>query len=219
MDDRSIERDLSLMRMPTPVKALATCIIITLAFGMVGALGQIFVHDIIPTFFSNDGQVVESHSKGREMEMKPPAGETAPSGRGDLFSDLSPVKAKPKRVPVYKNAQFVWTLKWTHIHLFGMNAIFILMGAITLGLNTSARARTWLVVLPFAGVLIDILAMWLKGFVSPIFFWLHVPGGGIFAVVFFYVSTRALLEMWGRPKSEAEAPLIHDGRTANRSFP
>ena len=63
-------------------------------------------------------------------------------------------------------------------------------------LDAGLRLRTWLIVLPFVGVLIDIAAMWLKGFVSPIFFWLHLPGGGIFGLVFVYVSLRALWEMW-----------------------
>jgi len=201
MDERTIEPKISLMRMSTPVKALATCIIVTLAFGMIGALGQIYVHDIIPTFFSgDDSKSVESSSKHHDMERKEHTSEATSSVRGDLFADLSPEKQKPKKMPIYKNEQFVWTLKWTHIHLFGMNMIFILMGAITIGLNVSSKSRTWLVVLPFIGILIDILAMWLKGFVSPVFFWLHVPGGGIFAVVFFYVSIRALWEMWGRPR-------------------
>jgi hypothetical protein len=137
--------------------------------------------------------------------MKEQTGETTSSGRGDLFADLSPEKPEPKKMPIYQNEQFVWTLKWTHIYLFGMNMIFIMMGAITLGLNISSKFRTWLVILPFIGVLIDILAMWLKGFVSPVFFWLHVPGGGIFAVVFFYVSIRALWEMWDIPKNKSLA--------------
>ncbi len=206
MDDKLIEQKLLLMGTPTPVKALATCIIITMAFGMLGALGQIYVHDIIPTFFSDDGEKeLQSTSKMHDMGMKATDTGGTTSGRGDLFSDLSPVKKEPKKIPLLKNEQFVWTLKWTHIHLFGMNMIFILMGAITFGLNISLKSRTWLVVLPFIGVLIDILAMWLKGFVSPLFFWLHVPGGGIFAVVFFYVSIRALWEMWGRPQKDALA--------------
>lgn len=206
MDERLIEPKISLMRMPTPVKALATCIIVTLAFGMMGAIGQIYVHDIIPTFFPDDeGNAVESSSTRHDMEMKEKNSEATSSGRGDLFSDLLPEKPEPKKMPVYKNEQFVWTLKWTHIHLFGMNTIFILMGAITLGLNVNLRLRTWLVVLPFIGVLLDISAMWLKGFVSPVFFWLHVPGGGMFAIVFFYVSIRALWEMWGSPKHRSFA--------------
>ena len=34
-----------------PAKALVTAIIVTMAIAMIGALGQIIVHDIIPTFF------------------------------------------------------------------------------------------------------------------------------------------------------------------------
>ena len=70
------------------------------------------------------------------------------------------------------------------------------MGGITYFLNLSSRARTWLIVLPFLGILIDITAMWLKAYISPSFFWLHVPGGGLFAIVFCFVSLRALWEMW-----------------------
>ena len=121
--------------------------------------------------------------------------------RGDLFSDLSTTETQPKKTPFYAGEQFVWTLKWTHIHLFGMSMIFIFMGVISLLLDADPKIRTWLIVLPFIGVLIDILAMWLKGFVSPAFFWLHIPGGGIFVLIFGYVSLRALWEMWFRPAS------------------
>lgn len=194
-------------KMSTPAKALATCIIITLAFGMVGALGQIYIHDIIPTFFSDPGNGDSEMSAGHHGDKMSNSDQaTMPAaGRGDLFSDLAQKKAEPKEVPLYRNAQFVWTLKWSHIHLFGMNMIFILMGAITLPLNISTKARTWLVVLPFVGVLLDIFAMWLKGFVSPVFFWLHLPGGGLFGAVFAYVSLRALWEMWGKPRAVSPA--------------
>jgi hypothetical protein len=67
-------------------------------------------------------------------------------------------------------------------------------------LDASSRLRSWLIALPFVGVLVDILAMWLKGFVSPVFFWLHIPGGGVFALIFGYVSLRALWEMWIKPE-------------------
>jgi len=146
-----------------------------------------------------------------------PAGERkggAPA-RGDLFSDNTgeePGEAQnprgdllgeaPAPVPagmgpmLMDNKQFVWLLKWTHIHLFGMSMIFIFMGAIAVFLNMSPAARAWLVALPFAGVLVDIAAMWLKTYVSPVFFWLHVPGGGLFGIIFIFVSLRALGEMW-----------------------
>lgn len=181
-----------LAEFPLPAKALVTLIILTMAFAMVGASGQIIVHDIIPTFFSEE-QMAE-HSAG-EIESPPlPEASNGASGRGDLFAMETPEEKAPK--PFYKEEQFVWTLRWTHIHLFGMNMIFIFLGAITLFLDLSGRTRAWLIVLPFVGVLVDIAGVWLKGYISPAFFWLHVPGGVLFGVIFIFVSLRALWEMW-----------------------
>jgi len=188
--------------MSVPTKALATCIILTLTFGMLGALGQIVVHDIIPTFYSkNISRDMSPSSAGHGSKSTGHSELNSTPKRGDLFSVLSPAATQPKDKPFYKNEQCVWTLKWTHIHLFGMSMIFIFMGIISLLSDAGSKFRTWLIILPFIGVLIDILAMWLKGFVSPVFFWLHIPGGGIFALIFGYVSLRALWEMWFKPAS------------------
>mgnify|MGYP001817038732 CR=1 FL=1 len=194
-------RRMTLALMPTSAKALATCIIGVLAMGMLGALGQIVVHDIIPTFFSQSGvsdSVLPPDAIHDGMNQSPST--PAEANRGDLFADL-PTMEKKSGIRFYQQEQFVWTLKWTHIHLFGMSMIFIFVGAITIWLDTGSTLRTWLVVLPFIGVLVDIMAMWLKAFVSPVFFWLHIPGGGLFAAIFGYVSLRALWEMWFRPAS------------------
>lgn len=194
-----------LAQFPVPAKALISCIILTMAVAMLGALGQIVIHDIIPTFFADSSTMDPA---GMSMEAMPesgsPADKTSPSKRGDLFSDDAPVAEEmAQSMPLYKTEQFVWTLKWTHIHLFGMNMIFIFMGFIAIFLNMRTRWKTLLVVLPFAGVLIDIATMWLKGYVSPAFFWLHIPGGGLFGFSFFYVSLRALWEMWWMRKNYA----------------
>jgi len=74
--------------------------------------------------------------------------------------------------------------------------LFIFMGAITLFLDLGARARAWLIALPFLGVFIDIAAMWLQIYISPVFFWLHIPGGGLFGVIFCFVMIKAIVEMW-----------------------
>jgi len=178
--------------LPVPAKALVTMVILTMAIAMLGALGQIIVHDIIPTFFAEEQMAGYSAS---EMEAVTSPGEgAATSERGDLFAS-PPLKEKVAE-PLYKTEQFVWTLKWTHIHLFGMNMIFIFMGAITLFLDLTAKTRAWLIVLPFVGVLVDIAAVWLKGYISPAFFWLHVPGGALFGTILVFVSFRALKEMW-----------------------
>ncbi len=192
----------TLAEFPVPAKALVSVVILTMAIAMVGALGQIIVHDIIPTFFSGQPSGhLDSTEKLDTNESK--ESDQAPSVRGDLFSEESLQVETPKKQTWYLTEQFVWTLKWTHIHLFGMNMIFIFMGAITLFLNVSNRARTWLIILPFLGVLIDIATMWLKGYISPAFFWLHIPGGGLFGIAFVIVSARAFWEMYGVRKNYA----------------
>ena len=195
----------TLRQFPLPVKALISCIILTIMIAMTGALGQIIVHDIIPTFFDESEMTDQSEmSMGAMSDSGSDAEGTSASDRGDLFADDATADETPaESIPFYKTEQFVWTLKWTHIHLFGMNMIFIFMGAIAIFLDASTRWKTLLVVLPFAGVLIDIASMWLKAFVSPVFFWLHIPGGVLFGFCFFYVSLRAFWEMWWMRKNYA----------------
>jgi hypothetical protein len=182
------ENGFRLYRLSLPAKAVATSILLTLSLGLVGAVGQIVVHDIIPTFYSG------SHDSHGRMAPEGPGNGRLP-GRGDLFSDLSPAETGEDRA-FYEEEQFVWILKWSHIHLFGMNIIFIILCGVTLLLSLDQKIKTWLIVLPFAGVFIDIAAVWLKVFVSPYFFWLHLPGGGMFGLVFLTVFFRAIWEMW-----------------------
>lgn len=177
----------TLRQFPLPAKVLVTVIMLTMTVGMLGALGQIVIHDIIPTFFSPESNPDVS---------QPPQAPTRNDKRGDLFSNLPESSPKKLQEPFYKSEQFVWTLKWTHIHLFGMSMIFILLGAVVVFLNLRADVRAWLIALPFLGVWIDIASMWLKGFISPAFFWLHIPGGGLFGAVFIFVFFRGLYEMW-----------------------
>ena len=187
----------TLAHFPVAAKALVTAIIAVMGIALLGALGQIIVHDIIPTFFAEKMSAAHTENEGHANDqLKESSSEGLLSERGDLFSDLSLEDKELEVQPFYKNEQFIWLLKWTHIHLFGMNIIFIFMGAIAVFLNVGKRIRTWLVVLPFIGVLIDIAAMWLKTYVSQIFFWLHIPGGGLFLSVFMFISIRALMEMW-----------------------
>ena len=66
----------TLKQFPLPAKVLVTAIILTMAVGMVGALAQIILHDVIPTFFSSD-----SNPKTTE----PPQADPETEERGDLF--------------------------------------------------------------------------------------------------------------------------------------
>ncbi len=185
----------TLALLPLPGKVLVMVIILTMAVALFGAVGQIIVHDIIPTFFS-DQQSDHSDDPVKSEPSASKADDQASTSRGDLFSETPVQTEVAKEKPFYQDEQFVWTLKWTHIHLFGMNMIFIFMGAITLFLNISIKARTWLITLPFIGVWVDIATVWLKGYVSPAFFWLHVLGGGLFGTIFVIVSARSFWEMF-----------------------
>lgn len=182
-----------LKHFPVPGKVLVTAVLCSIAIGLMGAIGQILLHDILPTFYKSSPAGHINHSV-----TKVPV-----DSRGDLFADSAsrPQAEQPK--PFYESDQFVWTLKWTHIHLFGMNIIFIFVGFITAFLDLSSRTKSWLIALPFIGILIDIAGVWLKGYVSPRFFWLHIPGGGLFGVVFIFVFARAAYEMWGSSSQKA----------------
>ncbi|MGB5985803.1 MAG: hypothetical protein WBG37_10900 [Desulfobacterales bacterium] len=183
-----------LAQLPNSGKMLVTIVIVALSLGMAGALGQIVVHDIIPTFFS----VQANENPG--PQWKETTGSSGAGERGDLFGDLDQKSSGAhSSVPSGPSSeQFVWLLKWTHIHLFGMTMIFIFVGGITLFLNLKDVIKTWLVILPFIGVWLDIGAMWLKAYVSSHFFWLHIPGGGLFGSVFGFVALQAIWEMWGQ---------------------
>ena len=58
----------TLAAFPRPAKALVSVVILTLAVAMTGALGQIIVHDIIPTFYSD--QSSEDQSTHTMEDMK-----------------------------------------------------------------------------------------------------------------------------------------------------
>ena len=197
----------TLAQFPIPAKALVSSIILTMMLAMLGALGQIVIHDIIPTFWAESETTDPTGMSMKGMSDSGSAADKAlSSGRGDLFAEESPVEEETTQsIPFHKTEQFVWTLKWTHIHIFGMNMIFIFMGGIAVFLKMRTKWKTLLVVLPFAGILIDIATMWLKAFVSPAFFWLHIPGGGLFGFAFFYVSLRAFWEMWWMRRNYAVA--------------
>lgn len=169
---------------PLPWKALVTVIIIIIAIGFAGAVGQIIVHDIIPTFW------------GEKKLLKNDLGEQHKGKftRGDIFATIpSHQKAKP----FYKTDEFIFALKFTHIHIFGMGAIFIIIGVIVLFLDLGVKARIWLIILPFIGVIIDLVSVWLKIFIHPALFWLHIPGGMLFGVIFAVDTVLMLWQMWG----------------------
>jgi hypothetical protein len=167
---------------PLPGKALVTMIVLMMSIGMGGALGQIIVHDIVPTFWGKEAPAAQETSQVEEV----------PATRGDLFAETTEVEKEA--IPFHETDEFIFALKFTHLHLFGMSGIFILMGVIVLFLEASIKTRTWLIVLPFIGIIVDLASVWLKIFIHPAFFWLHIPGGLLFGVVFAIQAVMMLRE-------------------------
>lgn len=73
----------SLRTWPTTGKVLVTMIVIMMSIGLCVALGQIVVHDLIPTFWGDRQHITVDHT---EME-------THSNMRGDLFADV-PIEKK-----------------------------------------------------------------------------------------------------------------------------
>ncbi|UCD91138.1 MAG: hypothetical protein JSW04_06865 [Desulfobacterales bacterium] len=177
---------------PLTGKVLATVIIVMMSIGLGIAVGQVILHDIIPTFWNGNQHVVADQNEIGAISTP----------RGDLFAD-APVKEKTV-TPFYQTDEFVFALKFTHIHIFGMSAIFILMGILVLFLDLAISARIWLIVLPFIGIIIDLSSVWLKLFVHPSFFWLHIPGGLLFGTVFILDAVIMLWQMWLKPSENRQ---------------
>jgi hypothetical protein len=166
-----------------PGKVLITMIILMTAIGFAGALGQIIVHDIIPTFWGEKKSVVSMAGEIYKNKFT----------RGDIFATMP---AKKKIKPFYKTDEFIFALKFTHIHIFGMSAIFILMGIIVLFLDLGKKSHILLISLPFIGIMIDLASVWFKIFIHPAFFWLHIPGGMLFGAIFAIDAVLILWQMW-----------------------
>lgn len=167
----------TLAGLPVPAKVLVTMVVAMLSLGMFFAVGQLTVHDVMPTLF----------------EKAAPRPSPVDMTRGDLFA--SPETPAPEPA-FYKTDKFIFALKFTHIHMFGMSAIFFVMGLIILFAAIRPGLKTGLIVLPFAGILIDLAAVWLKLFLSPTFFWMHIPGGLLLFGVFIVDVWLAITQTW-----------------------
>ncbi len=181
--------EFSLRHWSLPARLWATAVILMLGLGLAVAMIQATVHDVLPTMqrMGYSSAPTDMHTGGHDRMEHP---------RGDLFGD-SPIPSGPPPKAWYRSDNFIFALKFTHIHVFGMSGIFIVMGALAVFLERPKRQRCWMIVMPFGGILIDLLSVWLKLFVHPAFFWLHIPGGLFFGVVFAVESWMMLKELWG----------------------
>jgi hypothetical protein len=168
---------------PVQAKVYASTVLLMIAIGLFFAMVQVAIHDVIPTF-----QVLSSHSSTDAHESS-----GAPDEIGDLLSGSD---IKESQVPFYKDRDFLFALKFTHIHIFGMGLLFMIIGFFVIFFDINPKIRNALIILPFIGILVDLLAVWLKVLISPYFFFLHIPGGTLFVVVFAIDFVIAYRQMW-----------------------
>jgi hypothetical protein len=154
-----------------------------IATGLFFAMIQAIVHDVIPTVQTLKDMPLEMSHMDHEVS----------EGIGDLFSETE-IKEDPD--PFYKSKKFLFALKFTHIHIFGMSLLFMIVSAFVVFFDINPKLRNGLIILPFVGILIDLAAVWLKAFVSPYFFYLHLPGGALFVSVFLVDLIIAYKQMW-----------------------
>lgn len=92
-------------------------------------------------------------------------------------------------------------LNITHTHLLGMLVIFVLSGAaLALCERPSERWRRFLIIEPFAALLVSFSAMWLMRYVDPRFSWLLMLSSGIMAITFYVQSFWVLRELLRAPE-------------------
>jgi hypothetical protein len=89
-------------------------------------------------------------------------------------------------------------LNITHTHLLSMLVIFVLSGAaLALCERPSERWRQFLIIEPFAALLVSFSAMWLMRYADPAFSWLLTLSSGLMALTFYVQSFFVLRELAG----------------------
>lgn len=89
-------------------------------------------------------------------------------------------------------------IQTSHTHLFGQTLIAGLLGLIFLFSSLGEGKKTLILVLPFAGTIIDIGGMWLTRFVWPPLSVLVIVGGSLFALGYVLITVVSLYDLWLR---------------------
>ena len=108
---------------------------------------------------------------------------------------------------------FAEMLALTHTHLLSMTAIFAMSGAaLALCESPSERWRRFLILEPFAALLVSFSAMWLMRYADPRFAWLLEASSAAMAVTFYVQTALVLAEL--RSGAPEPVPATGGGRRA-----
>jgi hypothetical protein len=121
---------------------------------------------------------------------------------GSSLPDFTKLENVQQRVLIDKGISFASLTKVSHIHLFGISFIFMLMGAIfTLAVGIAEWIKATLIVTPFLFLILDVLSWWLTK-LDPEFAWLTIIGGYGYSLASTAMLFISLYQMWLKPKSE-----------------
>ncbi len=91
--------------------------------------------------------------------------------------DLSKLANVQQRASLDTGISFTSLTTVSHVHLFGIAFIFMLMGVIFLfAVGISEWIKATLVMIPFAFLIIDVISWWLTK-LNPEFAWIAIIGG------------------------------------------
>lgn len=206
---------------------------IMLTHGMADGKPGLSLDDIVYSYYGHrDGSTLEAKLNGSMKNNAPPqvridmikwAREGAPAGAWEtsfkaLFEtyctvchnadsslpDFSNLENVQQRASVDTGISFTSLTKVSHIHLFGIAFIFMLMGTIfVFAEGISELIKAILIMIPFAFLIIDVLSWWLTK-LNPAFAWITIIGGYGYTMASTAMLFISLYQMWILPRKWAK---------------
>ncbi|MGD0959977.1 MAG: elongation factor-1 alpha [Methylomonas sp.] len=205
---------------------------IMLTHGMADGKPGLSVDDIVYSYYGHrDGTTLEAKLNGSMKNKAPPearlaiikwARDGAPAIDWEIkfkpifeqyctschspdssLPDFSKLENVQQRATIDTGISFTSLTKVSHIHLFGIAFIFMLMGAIfTLSVGIPESIKAILIFFPFAFLIIDVISWWLTK-LNPAFAWITIIGGYGYTLASTAMLFISLYQMWILPRKLA----------------
>lgn len=206
---------------------------IMLTHGMADGKPGLSLDDIVYSYYGNrNGTTLEAKLNGSMKDNAPPdvridiikwARDGAPAAdwdakfktvfaehctvchnAGSSLPDFSKLENVQQRASIDTGISFTSLTKVSHIHLFGIAFIFMLMGAIfVFAVGISEPVKATLIFFPFAFLIIDVISWWLTK-LNPAFAWITIIGGYGYSLASTAMLFISLYQMWILPRKLAK---------------
>lgn len=206
---------------------------IMLTHGMADGKPGLSVDDIVYSYYGHrNGSTLEAKLNGSMKDNAPPqvridiikwAREGAPSNEwdskfktvfdthctachnaGSSLPDFSKLENVQQRAVMDTGISFTSLTKVSHIHLFGIAFIFMLMGAIfVFAVGIPEPLKATLIMIPFAFLIIDVISWWLTK-LNPKFAWITIIGGYGYTLASTAMLFISLYQMWVLPWKQSK---------------